>query len=122
MFKFTQEGFFSEEKSFFHVQRIMTKLLGFWPGSDNIQSWQIVFTIINAVEIWANGVFQAAFCFDAGNDLLLLLRCLTPLLKQTITPVIIFLFVWKRRDIKKILDVLYDSFVNGKLGRNFSLK
>lgn len=105
--------FFSNEKSFFIVQRILFQIFGFWPGSEVIRSWQIAFAVFNALEIAVNGIFQINFCIKNSNDLVLFLNGITPLVTQAITVQKILVMTWKRKDIKKVLNFLKESFLNG---------
>lgn len=105
---------FNDEKYFFYISRKVVKFVGFWPSND-VTPLEIAFAIFNAVEILAYGMFQLYFCFLNKNNLELVLNGLTPLVSQIVTALKIFFFVWKRNDMKKVLDYLYDSFVNGKI-------
>lgn len=107
-----RDELFSDKKYFFFVQRIVTRMLGYWPGSDSISSWQIAFVICNAMEILGYGIFQINFCLQNIDDLVLLLNGLAPLVTQIVIVNKLAVFVWKRKDIKKVLDYLLDSFVN----------
>lgn len=106
---------FASEKYFFRVQKALITMLGFWPGSDTVRIWQLIFAIFNALEISIHGIFQMNFCIKNIDNVVLLLNGLTPLVTQTITVEKIVIIVWKRKELKRILDYLQDSFVNGKL-------
>lgn len=108
-----RKNFFNEEKNFFFFQRFVLQQLGFWPGSDCIRPWQIAFAIFNAFEILGYAVFQVNFCINNIGDLVLLLNGIAPLVTQIVMVNKILVFVWKRKDIKKVLDYLFDSFVHG---------
>lgn len=111
-----EKSVFASEKYFFFVPRKALRLLGFWPGSDNIRPWQIRFAIYNALVILIYAVFQINFCLKHRNNLVLFLSGCTPLVTQLTAVVKILLLVSRRRDIKKILDHLEDSFANGDIG------
>lgn len=108
------DAFFATEKSFFVVQRVVVRMLGFWPGSDDIRPWQITFAIFNAIEILVYGIFQVNFCIHHTDDLMLVLNGITPFVTQFVMVFKIFILVRKRHDMKKIFDHLQNSFVNGK--------
>lgn len=109
-----KDEWFSDKKYFFFVQRVVIRMLGYWAGSDNISSWQIAFVIFNALEILGYGIFQINFCLQNIDDLVLLLNGLAPLVTQIVIVNKLAVYVWKRKDIKKVLDHLLDSFVNGQ--------
>lgn len=109
--------FFSTKKSFFIAQKLIVSLLGFWPGSEVIHSWQIIFATYIALEITCHGMFQLNFCIRNSNDLVVFLKGATPLLAQMMAVEKICVVIWKRKEIKIVLDKLRDSFVNGKVRR-----
>lgn len=113
MFSFLTDDFFENNKYLFIVQRVALSLLGFWPGSEFIHPWQIVFAIVSALEILIYGIFQVNFCINNMGDLVTFLNGVTPLFTQFMVVQKIFVIVWKRRDIKKILDHLQRSFDYG---------
>lgn len=107
---------FGSEKFFFYFPKNIFKFVGFWPGSDNIRWWQIAFAIFNALEVLIYGIFQVNFIIENKDNLVMMLNGLTPLVTQVVTSIKILFIVSRRRDIKKILDYLFNSFVNGEIG------
>lgn len=108
-----KETKFVEDKYFFYIPRNTIKFLGFWPGSDVIHPLQIAFVIFNALEIWGYGIFQVNFCLENRDDLVKFLIGCTPLVTQIVTSFKVLVFVWRRSDIKKLLDYLHNSFLSG---------
>lgn len=109
-----KETVFGTERFFFYFPKNLIRFIGFWPENEVIFSWQIAFAIFNALEILAYGIFQVNFCLENKNDLVMLLNGFTPLVTQVITSIKILIIVAKRREIKKLLDHLHNSFTNGK--------
>lgn len=105
---------FSSEKYFFFIPKKVLRLLGFWPGSDVVHPWQIAFAIYNVLVILIYGIFQINFCLKHRDDFVLFLIGCTPLVTQVVTAIKILILIKRRQDVKKILDHLKDSFVNGK--------
>lgn len=114
MFFFLRENYFESEKSFFIVQKLLFKMFGFWPGSDVIHPFQIGFAIYNTLEIAFHGIFQINFCIKNVDDLVLFLNGVTPLMSQLMLVEQVCVIIWKRKDVKIILDQLKDSIFGGK--------
>lgn len=106
---------FDSEKFFFIIQRVGMRFIGLWPSDEAAYtSWLIFFAIFNAMEILLNGIFQVNFCFKNMDALVKFLNGSTPLITQILTAVKILILVWRRNDLKKMLDYLRDAFVTGK--------
>lgn len=110
-----EKSVFASEKYFFFIPRKVLRFLGFWPGSDNIRPWQIRFAIYNVLVVLIYAVFQINFCIKHRDSLVLFLNGCTPLVTQLISAIKILLLVSRRREVKKILDHLEDSFANGDI-------
>lgn len=108
---------FSNKKYFFRVQKLGWRLIGFWPGSANVTSFQLVLAVLNGLEVLIYGVFQLTFCYVHRNELVTLLDALTPVVTQITSAMKMFVIVWRRNDIKIILDYLQKSFYNSKTRR-----
>lgn len=111
---FFHSNFFSKEKSFFFVQKIVFQMFSFWPGSDAIHPLQIAFAIFNTMEIAINGIFQINFCVKNADDLVLFLNGITPLMTQGMIVVEMSIIIAKRHSIKQIIDKLFVCFVSGE--------
>lgn len=114
MLSFLSVEKFSDKKFFFPIQRLGWRIIGFWPGSDNITKLQIFIAVFNALEILVYSFFQFNFCFLNRGKLIVVLDALTPLATQFTSGLKILYIVWWRREIKQILDFLRDAFDNGK--------
>lgn len=102
---------FNDEKYFFRIQKLGWMFIGFWPGSDNIQAYQVAIAVINLMEVLIYGVFQINFCYVNRENLILLLDAMTPLFAQLFTAIKALIVVWKRDKVKIILDHLKQSFI-----------
>jgi hypothetical protein len=105
---------FGEEKYFFIVQRVIFKLIGFWPEGEEFLAWQMSLAIFNALEILFFASFQVNFCIKNFDNLIELLNGFTPLVTQIITALKIFILIARRNDFKRILDALRESFLKGE--------
>jgi hypothetical protein len=114
MFKFLQVERFTNKEFFFRVQKIGWKFIGFWPGSDDITKIQLIVAVLNAIEVLFYCIFQFYFCYVNRSNLLVVLDALTPCATQLFCGLKILVVVWKRKDIKVVLDHLKDSFYFGK--------
>lgn len=106
---------FADKKFFFRVQKLGWRIVGFWPGSDVIHKYQIVFAIFNCIQILIYGVFQINYCIANRDKLVLLLDTMTPMFTQITTAMKILFLIWKRKEVKMILDYLEKSFYRGEL-------
>lgn len=113
MFNLIRKRPFGHKKYFFIIPRTMIKLIGFWPGSEIFRGWQEALAVVNALEMLVFGVFQANFCLKNKDNLVMFLNGFTPLFSQIVTASKILILVWKRHDVKKILNHLSYSFLNG---------
>lgn len=104
---------FSEKKFFFRVQKVGWKIVGFWPGSDNVSTFQTVLAVANCIEILIYSVFQLMYCYTNLDNLVFLLDALTPVLTQITTAMKVLIIVKKRDDMRAILDFLKKSFYFG---------
>jgi len=104
---------FGDRKFFLLLQRYGIRLLGFWPGSDDVKSWQIALSIVAACEVLLFTIFQLWFCAVNIGDLVEFLRGVTPAITQILTALEILSIVWKRKQIKQILDHLRNAFSDG---------
>jgi len=105
---------FGDKKYFMIIQRIGNRILGFYPGSDDIKWWQIAFFILAPCEVLFHAIFQMWFCVVNVGNLVEFLRAFTPMMTQILTAFKLFSIVWNRKQFKEILDYLRDAFVNGK--------
>lgn len=106
---------FSDRKYFFRIQKLGWRLIGFWPGSNSISTLQLVLAILNGLEVLIYGVFQLTFCYVNRNNLVTLLDALTPVVTQITSAMKMLVIVWRRHDIKIVLDYLKESFYNGTI-------
>lgn len=104
---------FTDRKYFFRVQKIGWRLIGFWPGSDNISTLQILIAILNSLEVLIYAVFQLTFCYANRANLVVILDAMTPCATQITSAVKILIIVSRRKDIKVVLDHLKRSFYDG---------
>jgi hypothetical protein len=105
---------FSQKKFFFPIQKLGWKFIGLWPGSDNITKLHLTIAVLNAFEVLIYSVFQFWFCYENRNKLVVLLDAVTPLGTQFTSAIKILLIVWRRHDLKVILDYLKNAFYNGE--------
>lgn len=106
---------FQDKKFFFRVQQFGWKIVGFWPGIDNVSTPLVVLAIANSIEILVYSVFQLLYCYESADNLVFLLDALTPVLTQITTAIKVLVIVARREDLRSILDYLKQSFCNGKL-------
>lgn len=109
---------FSDKKYFFRVQKWGWKIVGFWPGKDNVSTLQIVLAVANSIEVLIYSVFQLMFCYANKDNLVLLLDAMTPVLTQITTAMKVLIIVWRRDDMRAVLDYLKQSFYFGKLQKH----
>lgn len=105
---------FIERKYFFRVQKIGWKLIGFWPGSDNVSTFQIIISVLNSLEVLIYAVFQLSFCYVNRANLVVLLDAMTPVTTQITSAIKALVIVSQRKQIKEVLDQLKKSFYHGK--------
>jgi hypothetical protein len=103
---------FSEKRSFFRLQKIGWKLLGFWIGSDEVNYLRLALVILNCTEIIGYGVFQCYFVYENRGNFVTFLDGLTPFLTQTPMAMRVLFLLWHRRTFKKMLDFLEGIFDN----------
>ncbi len=106
---------FQEQKYFFRVQKVGWRIVGFWPGNDNISKPRVILAIANSIEILVYSVFQLLYCYDNTDNLVFLLDALTPVVTQITTAVKVLVIVARRKELRSILDYLKQSFYYGKL-------
>jgi len=106
---------FGDRKYFMIIQRVVSQMLGFWPGSYNVKWWQIALFILHPCESLTHSIFQLCFCVMNVGDLVEFLRGFIPTITQILTAMKTLSIVWNRKQFKEILDHLLDVFVNGKL-------
>lgn len=105
---------FEDEKYFFRVQQVGWKIVGFWPGMDNVPTRRIALAIANSIHILVYGCFQMLYCYERLDDLVIFLDALSPVLTQATTAMKVLTLVAMRKDLKWVLDHLKQSFYNGK--------
>ncbi|CAO1405802.1 unnamed protein product [Diamesa serratosioi] len=101
---------YMDEKYFFRVQRIFLRCIGFWPSTNYMKNYQIGFAIVNVMVVLVYGVFQLNYCIKS-DSLLDILDALTPASTQIVTGVKVLIVVYRRNEIKIMLDYLYEFFV-----------
>lgn len=104
---------FSERKYFFRIQKIGWRFIGFWPGSDNVSTFQLALAILNGLEVLIYCACQFSFCYENRGNLVIILDALTPAITQFTSAMKIFFIVYNRREIFAILRYLSDSFESG---------
>nr|QGW45394.1 odorant receptor 21 [Bradysia odoriphaga] len=105
---------FTAQKYFFRVQKWGWKVVGFWPGMDNIPSLRIGLAIANSIEVLIYSVFQLMYCYESSDNLVFVLDALTPVLTQITTAMKVLIIVARREDLKFVLDYLKQSFYYDK--------
>lgn len=105
---------FSDKKYFFRIPKIGWNLIGFWPGSDQISSFQICLLILNNLVVLTFNIFQVNFCFINRHNLAIFADASSPLFVQMTMLIKVLVIVWKRYEVKKVLDYLRDSFYSGE--------
>lgn len=106
---------FNDQRFFFRVQKWGWRIVGFWPGNDNVSKFQIALAVANSIEILIYSVFQLMFCYANRDNLVALLDALTPVVTQITTAMKVLIIVSRRDDMRAILDYLKHSFYFGKL-------
>lgn len=114
MVSFIDSERFSDKKYFFRVQKLGWRLIGFWPGSSSIPTIQLVLAVLNGLEVLLYSIFQLTFCYQHRNELVVLLDALTPTVTQITSAMKMLVILWRRHEIKIILDYLQKSFDTGK--------
>ena len=104
---------YMDEKYFFRIQRIFLRFIGFWPSTNYMKNYQIRLAIFNSMIVLVYGVFQLNYCIKS-DSLVDILDALTPASTQIVTGVKVLIVVYRRNEIKIILDYLYEFFVTGK--------
>lgn len=106
---------FSDKKYFFRVQKWGWKVIGFWPGMENVSKSRIARAVANSVEILIYSVFQLMYCYSNRHNLVFLLDALTPVLTQITTAIKVLIIVMRRKDMWLVLEYLKRSFYLGEL-------
>jgi len=105
---------YGDKKYFLRMQKFVIRMNGyFWPGSDNTKDWQLVLAVLSPVEALCFVVFQVWFCLANISDIVEFLRGFSPMVVHALVAMKLLSIVWNRKDLKKILDFLYASFLNG---------
>lgn len=103
-----------DEKSFFRVQKIALKFIGFWAVDyASVKIWKIYLAILNAFVVIAAVIFELAFVYENRENLSLMLECLCPLTTKFVTAVKLLIYVWKRNEIGALLEFLQNGYVQG---------
>lgn len=105
---------FSDKKYFFRIPKIGWNLIGFWPGSDRISSFQIGLLVLNNLVVFIYSIFQVNFCYVNRKNFAIFADASSPLFIQVTMLIKIFVIVWKRHEVKEVLDFLGDSFYSGE--------
>lgn len=105
---------FSDKKYFFRVQKWGWKIVGFWPGSDSVSKFQTTLAVVNSIEVLIYSIFQLMYCYANRENLVLLLDAMTPVVTQITTAMKVLIIVWRRDEMRAILDYLKQSFYFGK--------
>lgn len=103
------------EEYFFRIQRIFLRFIGFWPSTKYMKKYQIRLAIFNSMIVLIYGIFQLNYCIKS-DSLVDILDALTPASTQIVTGVKVLIVVYRRNEIKIMLDYLYEFFVTGKQG------
>lgn len=103
---------FATKKFFFRVQMLGWKFIGFWPGNEETPTVLIIFAIFNSFEIFFNAIFQLNYCYLNRYNLVKFLEGITPLMVQILAAIKILVLVSRRKDLKIILDSLFNSFTS----------
>jgi hypothetical protein len=113
MFQKSKLGNFAENEFFFRAQKFGWKIIGFWPGDDVITKIELFAAICKVFEIFVYSLFQLNFCYSNRGNLVALLDALTPCSTEIVSGSKILVIMWKRKEIKNILDQLKESFYTG---------
>ncbi|KAG5669908.1 hypothetical protein PVAND_000198 [Polypedilum vanderplanki] len=106
---FKQNNFMRNE-SFYRIQKLSWKLLGFFIGNNEVSKFKFFLLIFNCMEVLVYGIFQLYYSYEHRENLKLVLDGLTPWLTEIPCVLRILILVWYRKDVKKVLDYLKDIF------------
>ena len=104
---------YMDEKYFFCIQRIFLRCNGFWLSTNYMKSYHIGVAIFCSMLVLVYGVFQLNYCIKS-ESLLDILDALTPAATQIVTGVKVLFVIYRRNEIKIVLDQLHELFVTGK--------
>lgn len=109
-------NYFADKNNLFRIQKFGWKILGgFWIGDEEISKLQLLFFIVNCMEVLIYGIFQCWFFLINFNNLVILFDALTPFLTQVPTVLRILVFLKCRNDIKLILDYVQRTLEDGNI-------
>lgn len=115
MLEMLKDERYMNEEYFFRIQRIFLRFIGFWPSTEYMKKYQIRLAIFNSMIVLIYGIFQLNYCIKS-DSLVDILDALTPASTQVVTGVKVLIVVYRRNEIKIMLDYLYEFFVTGKQG------
>ncbi|XP_070502795.1 odorant receptor 24a-like [Chironomus tepperi] len=121
MLKFLRRSQFESPKTFFRVQKFGWHLMGFWLGSDEVTQFQMKILLTNCFVVLIYGIFQGWFIFENRGKLVVVFDAITPFLTQIPTVLRLLVLVWRRKELKYVLDYLKKNFTEARKTREIKV-
>jgi hypothetical protein len=95
---------YENKKYFFRIQKSAFKFIGFFPGNENITTWQVALSFISPFVIFTYGIFQLNYIYNHLNDLAKVINALTPIVSQYPAAIKILIITLNRQAVCDVIN------------------